>query len=329
MRLQAVIHAMVIVSLGCSVLMASPQDDPTDCAMLIARKISSDPNSIDVLIEMAQCMGAGRAQQAGQLIYYVLQMPQIKENRASLDVSHFLTISSLYCAMGKRNKALALASDIFANREKLPNTEKKLVRQYVVIAYTDMGEYERAVQLIDKFTSDHPDDADYERLIKAYELTRLAFCAHHNGKTEYAMEMLSRAYAHSTAIRRTDGKAGSLNYIAYGFLECGNVDRGLAIAEEMSDALDLIAIDEERLCPVRFKVVALIGVAQKLAETGRRAEAVEILDKASAIAEKIEHRYLKAEMMKDVAAAYADAGKYVVRSWLSVGMQPAGEHSIT
>ncbi len=327
MKQQAVIHAMVIVSLGCSVLMASPEDNPTDCAMLIAGKLSSDPNAIGDLVDLAECMGAGRAQQAGQLIDYILQMPRIKENRASLHVSHFLKISSLYSAMGQRDKALAFVSDVFANRERLPDTEKKLVRQYVVIAYTDMGEYERAVQLIDKFTSDHPDDADYERLTKAYELTYLAFCANHNGKTEYAMNMLSRAYAHSKEIESSGSKAGSLNYIAYGFLECGNVDRGLTIAEEISDALDLIAIDEERLCPVRFKVIALIGVAQKLAETEHRAQAVEILDKASRIAEKIEHRYLKAEMMKDVAAAYADAGKYVVQSWLPFGMRPPGKHS--
>ena len=325
MKQQAVLCATVLVSLGCSALMASPQDNPTDCAMLIARRMSSDPNSIDDLIAMAQCLGAGRAQQSGQLIDYVLQMPHIKENRATLDVSHLLAISSLYSTTGQSDDALAFLSEVLADAERLPDTRKRLIRQYVVRAYADIGEYERVVQIVDKYTSNHPDAEDDERSTKARELAYVAFCACREGKTDYAMEMLSRAYANSKGIRTPHWKAGNLSYIAYGFLECGNVDRGLAIAEEISDALDLMAIDEERFCPVRFKVGALIGVAQKLAETGRRAEAVAILDKASAIAEKIEHRYLKAEMMKDVAAAYADAGKYVVRSWWDLGMQPRTE----
>lgn len=327
MRLQAVIRAMVIVSLGCSVVTASPQDNPTDCAMLIARKMSSDPNSISVLIEMAQCLGAGRAQQSMQLIDYVLQMPNIKENRASLDFFDFQAISSLYCTMGRSDEAVMFLSDVLAGAEGLPDTKKRLVRRNVARAYADMGEYNRAVRLIDTYTPDRAHAQDDRRLTKACELAYVAFCACRDGKTEYGMEMLSRAYAHSTAMRRTDGKAASLNYIVYGFLECGNVDRGLAIAEEISDALDLIDDTEERLCPVRFKVVALIGVAQKLGEIGRTVEAVETLDKAARIAEKIGHRYLKAEMMKDVAAAYADAGKYVARSYSDIGMRPAGEHS--
>ncbi len=325
MKQHAVICAMVIVSLGCSTLLASPEDNPTDCAMLIAKKISSDANSIDDFIDMAQCLGAGRAQQSSQLIDYVLQMPGIRENAASLDVFHLLAVSSLYGTMGQSDDALAFLSDILADAERLPDTRKRLIRQYVVRAYADIGEYERAVQLVDKYTSNHPDDQDDERATKSHELAYVAFCACREGKTDYAMEMLSRAYAHGKEIRTPHWKAGCLNYIAYGFLECGNEDRGLAIAEEMSDALDLMAIDEERFCPVRFKVVALIGVAQKLAEAGRTTEAIEILDKASVIAEKIEHRYLKAEMMKDVATAYADAGKYVAHHWLYPGMQPPRE----
>ncbi len=311
--------AMLFLSPEFSLLIASSPNNPTDCAMLIAKKLSTDPNYIDDLVDMAQYMGVGRETYACQLIDYVLQMPHVKENLASMYPFHFEVISSCYHNSGQNDKAIAFLSQVLADVEGLNKQRKEVITRYVVNAYADIGEYNHALQITDKYASNHYDNEDYEKSISARWLTYIAFAASGNERKEYALELLYRAYNQSIKIQDVQWKADSMNYIVYGFLKCGDIKRALAVAEEIDDTLNLIAIDEERLCPVRFRVSAMIGVAQKLAETEQLAEAIEVLDKTANIAEKIEHRYLKAEMMKDVSIAYAGAGKYV-RSYSDIGM---------
>jgi len=298
---------------------ARPEEDPAACAVLVAQTIDA-PGDAYQLREIASCLGSARAEEASRVLAQAVRVAG--RGARPLDRAPDLQqIAAHYSVVGRKKDALRLLSRALAEAQRIDGWDYQVaILRRIARMYSYAGEPEEALRITREVVPDPSSRRDYKRWREAGCTACIALDVFRAGDKTKAIEILSQAHRIAEQTERAFWKAESLDIVVLAFTECGELDRALGIALKMEeedktghDGLKVLAEEGEvRLAPVRFKVIALVRVANKHADLGHQEKAREALAQAHAAAARVpgRYRYLKSQLMKDVALAYAGAGEY-------------------
>jgi tetratricopeptide (TPR) repeat protein len=182
-----------------------------------------------------------------------------------------------------------------------------------------MGRLERARELIQSIGVPPAEKKRHRQEDEELKAGYLAILAHEYlqaGQRTRCLELLSEACRHLSRLRslyqyHNHWHAMRSLRVVDVYLAAGRIERALEVAGNIKATLHPgIDQGEARYSPVRFKIIATINVGNELALKGERNRAGQVLVQAYGLAREIDHRYLKSQMLKDVALAFAGAGRY-------------------
>ena len=269
---------------------AKAEEGPTACAVLIAKSIR-EPEQVEYLFGVAECMAAHRREEKAQVLNHATELA-----RASRHPEYQLQrLARAWHEAGRNDKALEVLREV-------PDA----------YTYAAIGEPDRALEVASRIGVP-PADGEFQRSNdthdKANALTCIAGAYLDAGEKSRALELLAQASGLVKAIGDDHWEARTTEHIALGYARAGELERALYLARHMKESL-FPEPSESRLAPVHFKLMAMIRIANMLLDGGHKDEASQVLSEARDVARKIDHPYLKAEMLKDVALTFAGAGRY-------------------
>ncbi|MBM4032478.1 MAG: hypothetical protein FJ291_11930 [Planctomycetes bacterium] len=270
---------------------AAEAPDPAACAVLLARRVS-DPERLGDLLNAAETLWPEKPAEAAEILAHAHELAKASGKTAWLE-----SVARRYAKLGQKAKALELAAQLLGDGGT--NWAKEW-RAPVFLA--ELGEIQLAVELLK--TGEPGPPWGYPRLAL---LARQWLAAGQKGK---ALDLLAQVEEEAKRAECGDHwQAGPCEAAAEGYAAAGEFDRALAAAERIPETLHHMAFEggEERFSPVRYKVTALVKIALWCAKAGEEKRGLEVLARARGIAQRIRHRRLRCEMLKEVAVAYTGA----------------------
>jgi len=266
------------------------------------------------------CVAIGRKEEALRLLSRALaEAPKIDDSEDEMRA--LLSIADAYSDAGERETALRLLSRALAEAPKIDDWEGQMVALHrIAHVYSGAGQREAALRVLRQVPPDPSNRRGYRTMCEASSVVGIALDALRAGDKARALELLSQAWESARGVGGAYWRADALLAVVFGFAECGELDRALRIALQMEEEdktghrglAKLAEMGEVRLAPVRYKFMALVRVAIKHADLGDLERAREVLSHAHGVAARVpaRYRFLKSQLMKDVALAYAGAGEY-------------------